>query len=364
MKIKEITAHLESWAPLSLQENYDNCGLLTGNADFELEGILITLDCTEEVVEEAIQKKCNLIIAHHPVLFKPLKSITGKNYVERTLISAIKNNISIYAIHTNLDNVKTGVNYIIAQKLGLQNIRILEPKVGLLKKLVTYIPLEATNEVATAIFNAGAGKIGNYSECSFISEGLGSFKPNELAMPAIGKANQKEFVKENKIEVIFPAYKQKSVLMALKASHPYEEPAFDIFSLDNSLQEIGAGIIGNLPESMTEHAFLHYLKQKLKLTLVRYSPHTGKMVNTVALCGGSGSFLLPMAKREQADVFVSSDFKYHEFFDAENHLLIADINHYEGEVFTKDLIYEYLNEKLSNIALVLSDVKTNPVNYL
>jgi dinuclear metal center YbgI/SA1388 family protein len=364
MKIKEITTYLEAWAPLTFQENYDNCGLLTGSAEAELNGILITLDCTEHVVLEAIQKNCNLIIAHHPILFKSIKSITGKNYVERTIILAIKNDISIYAIHTNLDNVKTGVNSKIAHKLNLQNERILEPKSGQLKKLVTFVPFDASEKVAQALFSAGGGKIGNYSECSFVSEGVGSFKPNHFAKPFIGIANHQELVNEKRIEVIFPAYIENSLVLALKSSHPYEEPAFDIISLGNQYLNSGSGMIGDLPFSMSEEAFLLYLKDKLALTFVRFSPLTGKKVSSVALCGGSGSFLIQAAKREKADVFISSDFKYHEFFDAENQLLIADINHYEGEVFTKDLIYEYLTEKITNIALVLSDVKTNPINYL
>jgi dinuclear metal center YbgI/SA1388 family protein len=364
MKIKEITDYLELWAPLNLQESYDNSGLIAGNAETELTGALITLDCTEEVVMEAIDKKMNLIIAHHPVVFKPIRSITGKTYVERVLMLAIKNDIALYAIHTNLDNIREGVNSKIAHKLGLQHTRILEPKKGYLKKLVTFVPSGSLQPVCKALHEAGAGNIGNYSECSFVSKGTGRFKPNEQANPAVGINGKLEEVHENRLEVIFPSSVENELVKALILSHPYETPAFDLIPLDNRFTDTGGGMLGHLPYRMKEAEFLLYLKEMMKVSFIRHSPFSGKDIERVALCGGSGSFLLNAAKREKADVFISSDFKYHEFFDAENMILIADINHYEGEVFTKDLIYEHLIEKFSNIALVLSDIKTNPIRYL
>jgi dinuclear metal center YbgI/SA1388 family protein len=363
-KIKDLTATLEQIAPLAYQESYDNCGLLTGSAETEVSAVLITLDVTEEVVDEAIKKGCNLIIAHHPIIFKGLKKMTGSNYVERTVIKALKNDIAIYAIHTNLDHVMGGVNSKICQKLGLKNRSILSPKTHQLKKLVTFIPVEKTEEILKAIYSAGAGQIGNYSECSFRVEGTGSFKPNEAADPAIGSANKLEFVKENRVEVIFPGYLESKVISALIKAHPYEEPAFDVNLLDNNNKEIGSGMIGELGQAMDETAFLQHLKQEMGLKVIKHTKLHGRKISKVAVCGGGGSFLLKHAVKAGAQVFVSSDFKYHEFFDAENDIIIADIGHYESEVYTKELIYELLIQKFSNIALVLSVSNTNPISYL
>jgi dinuclear metal center YbgI/SA1388 family protein len=363
-KIKEVAAVLEAIAPKAYQESYDNCGLLTGNPDTEVKSILITLDVTEEVIEEAIKKGCGMIIAHHPVIFKGLKKLTGSNYVERTVIKAIRNDIAIYAIHTNLDNIMGGVNSKICEKLALKNTTILAPKIHLFKKLVTFIPVEKTDQVLKAIHQAGAGQIGNYSECSFRVEGTGSFRPNEKAEPAIGSANKLEFVKENRAEVIFPAYLENRILSALIKAHPYEEPAFDINMLENSNKEVGSGMIGELDNDIDETAFLHYLKEKMNLKTIKHTRLTGKKISKVAVCGGSGSFLLKNAVSAGAQIFISSDFKYHEFFDAEGDIIIADIGHYESEVYTKELIYELLIKKFSNIALVLAQINTNPISYL
>ncbi|HEY8401367.1 MAG TPA: Nif3-like dinuclear metal center hexameric protein [Cytophagaceae bacterium] len=364
MKIKEITSFLESIAPLSLQESYDNSGLLVGDPGTEITKVLITLDITEEVIDEAVQEGANLIIAHHPIIFKGLKKLTGSNYVERTVLKAIKNDIALYAIHTNLDNVSNGVNYKIAEKVGLKNVKILLPKKQTLKKLITFIPLEATDKVMSALYKAGAGNIGNYSECSFQMEGTGTFKPNEAANPAIGAANQLEHVTEKRTEVIYPDYAESRIIAALKETHPYEEPAFDIIPLDNENPMAGSGVIGELEESREESDFLKELKARLSLDCIRHTAFTGKKVKKVAICGGSGSFLLKNAVRSGADVYISADFKYHEFFDAEKKILIADIGHYESEVFTKELICEFLIKKFTNIAVVLSKIKTNPISYL
>ncbi|GCC51355.1 Nif3-like dinuclear metal center hexameric protein [Chryseotalea sanaruensis] len=363
MKIKEVINYLESIAPRAYQEPYDNSGLLTGNADNELSNALITLDCTEEVVQEAIDKKCNLIIAHHPIVFKGLKKLTGSNYVERTIISAIKNDIAIYAIHTNLDNVNRGVNKKIAEKLGLQNVRILLPKQDSLSKLVTFIPQTHANEVLSALHDAGAGQIGNYKNCSFIVEGTGSFQPNEMANPNIGEAGKQEKVDEIRAEVIFPNHLEKNILKALKQSHPYEEVAYYISSLHNENQEVGSGMIGELPESLEPKAFLAHLKKSMALKVIRHTPLVNRNVKKIALCGGSGSFLLKNAIQAGADFYVSADFKYHEFFDAENRLTIADIGHYESEVYTKDLIGELLTKKFPTFAVNFSGTITNPISY-
>lgn len=362
-KIKDIINYLETVAPPHFQESYDNSGLLTGNPQNEIDGVLITLDTTEAIVDEAISKKCNLIISHHPIIFKGLKSLTGKNYVERTLIKAIKNNIAIYAIHTNLDNISGGVNKKLSDKIGLENLQILAPKKGLLNKLVTFIPKENTETVMGALHSAGAGNIGNYKNCSFRISGTGTFLPDENANPHIGETNKLEKVNEDRVEVIFPGYLENKIISALKKAHPYEEVAYYLTSLDNIYQEIGSGMIGELPAEMEPKSFLKHLKDRLKLECVRHTAFTKDTVKKIAVCGGSGSFLLSAAKKFEADVFVTADFKYHEFFDAENQIMIADIGHYESEVSTKELLLEILQKKFSNFALILSETVTNPISY-
>lgn len=364
MKIKDITAHLESIAARAYQESYDNSGLLTGNPTDEVNGILVTLDCTEEVVQEAITKKCNLIVAHHPIIFKGLKKLTGSNYVERTILKAIKNDIAIYAIHTNLDNVYTGVNRKIAEKIGLSNLKILAPKSDVLMKLVTFIPNEQAETVLHALYEAGAGRIGNYSNCSFKVEGTGTFMPNELANPHIGSALKQEFVQETRAEVIFPGYLKDQILKALKKAHPYEEVAYYLTSLHNENQEVGAGMVGELPAPMEPLEFLQRLKISMDLRVVRHTKFINGPITKVAVCGGSGSFLLSKAIQAGAQVYISADFKYHEFFDAEDRILIADIGHYESEVYTKDLLKEVLTKKFPTFAINFSSTVTNPISYL
>lgn len=361
--IQKIISVLETWAPLAYQEDYDNAGLLTGSPEWEVSGVLLTLDVTEEVVAEAIARGANLVVAHHPVIFKGLRRLNGASYVERTVMAAVKNDIAIYAIHTNLDNVATGVNRKIAEKLGLEHIRVLSPKPGELAKLSFFVPVANTQDVSDALFSAGAGTIGAYSECSFRVEGTGTFRPDASADPHIGTSGRLEEVKENRVEVMFPAYLQGKVLTALKAAHPYEEVAYYLQTLDNFNQEVGAGAIGELPEEMSTDGFLEMLKERMSLKVIRHTRPPGRKVRRVAVCGGAGSFLLRNAIKSQADVFVSADFKYHEFFDAEGKLMICDIGHYESEVFTKDLLFSYLSEKFNNFALYLSEVNTNPVTY-
>jgi dinuclear metal center YbgI/SA1388 family protein len=363
MLIGDIIGTLEQFAPPALQENYDNCGLLTGNPAWEVSKALLTLDATEAVIDEAIANGCNLVIAHHPIIFSGLKKINGKNYVERTIIKAIKNDIAIYAIHTNLDNVLQGVNAKIAEKLGLQNLQILQPKKQLLKKLVVFTPEADAEKVRNALFEAGAGNISNYSECSFNTPGTGTFKGNELSNPALGEKGKRETASEVKIEVIFPVYAENKVLSAMRNAHPYEEVAFDIIPLDNFWQEIGSGIIGNLPAEMNETDFLKHIKTGLKTGIIRHTALLGKKVKKVAVCGGSGSFLLNDAIRSGADFFITADFKYHQFFDAEDSLVIADIGHYESEQFTPELIQGILSKKFPTFAALFSKVNTNPVNY-
>ena len=364
MTIKEITSYLDEKAPPALQESYDNAGLLVGNPQAEATGALLCLDSTEEVIQEAIAKGINLVIAHHPIVFGGLKRFTGRNYVERTVMMAIKNDIAIYCAHTNLDNVRHGVNARIAQKLGLEHTQILAPKPKQLKKLFTFCPVDHVAELRKRLFEAGCGHIGNYDSCSFNTEGYGTFRALEGANPFVGNANELHKEPELKVEAIFDAHLQNKVIAALRKAHPYEEVAFDIIQLENTSPEIGAGQIGTLPQPMEELEFLRHLKATMKAGVVRYTKLAGKPVQKVAVCGGTGSFLLGAAQRQKADVFITADFKYHEFFDAEGKIVIADIGHYESEQFTMELFSEFLQEKFPTFASHFTDNNTNPVQYL
>lgn len=363
MKIADVLAYFETVAPFSYQENYDNAGLLTGDKDWECAGVLCTLDATEDVIHEAIAKNCNLIVAHHPIIFSGLKKINGKNYVERAVILAIKNDIAILAIHTNLDNVIEGVNGQIADRLGLINRTILSPRGASLKKLFTFVPVDHIENVRSAIFNAGAGNIGNYSECSFSVEGLGTFKGNENTNPFVGKHGQRHYEKELKLEIIFPSHLQASVLRALKAAHPYEEVAFDVIEISNPNPSTGSGVLGQLSQSMQEDLFLDFVKRQFGLKLLRHTRLTGKPVKTIALCGGAGSFLISKALGENADAYLTADIKYHEFFDADGRMLICDLGHYESEQFTTDLLADILRRNFPTFAVLKSETQTNPVHY-
>jgi len=363
MKIADIIALLEGVAPPSLQESYDNAGLLTGNPGWACTGALCTLDATEEIVNEAIQRGCNLVVAHHPIIFGGLKKITGRNYVEKTIITAIKNDIAIYAIHTNLDNVIDGVNGMMADKLGLKNRKILAPKEGMLKKLFTFVPVEQVEQVREALFEVGGGHIGNYNECSFGVEGTGTFKGGAGTNPFVGKPGERHYEKEGKIEVIFPAYLQTALIRALRTAHPYEEVAYDVVNLANTHQGIGAGLVGELPEAVPEATFLKQLKQAFDLPLVRHTALLGRPVKKVALCGGAGSFLVSKALAVGADIYITGDMKYHEFFDANSRLIIADIGHFESEQFTIELLAGVLQEKFPTFAVLKTALKTNPVHY-
>lgn len=364
MKVKDVTDYLESLAPRGYQESYDNSGLLTGEPSQEITGVLVTLDCTEAVVDEAITLGINMIIAHHPIIFKGLKKLTGSNYVERTVLKAVRHNLALYAIHTNLDNVHTGVNRKMAEKIGLTNLKILQPKKDTLSKLVTFIPKENTEVVMNALYEAGAGQIGNYKNCSFSVEGTGTFMPTGEANPHTGKINKQELTHEVRAEAIFPAHLEGAVLGALRKHHPYEEVAYYITRLENTNQEVGSGMIGELEIPMEPLEFMEHLKKRMALRVIRHTPLLKGKIKKVAICGGSGSFLLSKAIQSGADFFVSADFKYHEFFDAEGKITIADIGHYESEQYTKELIGGILKEKFPTFAVNFSSIDTNPIRYL
>ncbi|GJM30681.1 MAG: GTP cyclohydrolase 1 type 2 [Cyclobacteriaceae bacterium] len=364
VKIKDITQYLERIAPLSYQEPYDNCGLLTGDEQQTANGALVTLDCTEPVIDEALDNGCNLIIAHHPIWFQPLKSLTGKTYVERTIIKAIKQDVAIYALHTNLDNIKTGVNLRLAEKLGLSGLEILQTKSTALVKLVTFSPKPNTAEVLRALHRAGAGDVGNYRDCSFVTEGTGTFRPNEQAQPHIGKTNQLERVDEDRIEVILPGFLKHQVLSALFETHPYEEVAYYLQELINTNQNIGSGMTGLLETPMRAEDFLDYVKERIGTPCLRHTELNSATIQKVGICGGAGSFLTSKALETNCDAFVTSDIKYHDFFDADGKLLLVDIGHYESEVATKELVCDIIKKKFSKFAVRLSTTDTNPIRYL
>ncbi len=363
MLIADLVNHLETIAPPSLQESYDNSGLIVGDPNTSIQGVLIGLDCIESTIEEAKRKSCNVIVAHHPIVFSGLKRFNGSDYVQRTVQQAIKNDIAIYAIHTNLDNVyHNGVNQKIGQILSLNNMRILAPKSGNLLKLVSYVPVDKKADVMDALFAAGAGHIGNYSECSFAVEGEGSYKGNDLSNPTMGVKGQRHYEKEAKVEVILRDYQRSAAVKALIGSHPYEEVAYEIYPTLNGDKEIGSGLIGELENELDANAFLTHLKSRMELDVIKYTPFSSS-IKKVAICGGSGQFLLNKAKSAGADAFVTSDFKYHQYFDAENAIMICDIGHYESEKYTIDLLYDILTKKFSNFAVLKTEGTTNPVKY-
>lgn len=363
MILKDLLDYFEQIAPGSLQEDYDNSGLQVGSPEQEVSRALICIDVTPQVVNEAIAKQCDLIIAHHPLIFKGIKSITGKHFTERVIIEAIKHGIAIVAVHTNLDNIQQGINHKLGEKLGLNNLRVLRPQKGILRKLVTFCPISHSDQVRAAIFEAGAGQIGQYDCCSFNLEGKGSFRAGKETNPFVGTKNEIHFEPEVRIEVILPAYLEKKVVGAMIKSHPYEEVAYDVYALENEFGMVGAGMLGELEIPLSENDFLEMLKVKLKMPCIRHTAFTGNAIKKVALCGGSGSFLIGSAIASGAQAFVTGDIKYHQFFEAENKILLADAGHYETEQFTKELLYEIVNKKFTTFALLISGVNTNPVNY-
>ena len=363
MKIRDVIASLESLAPLSLQEGYDNAGLITGDENAECKGILVSLDATASVIKEAIERGCNLIVSHHPIIFSGLKKITGKNYVQKAVITAIKNDVALYAIHTNLDNIINGVNGKIASLLDLKNISVLTPKDNQLKKLYTFVPATNADNIRQAIFDAGGGHIGNYDECSFNAEGFGTFKGGLNTDPYVGKPGDLHRENEIKIEVIFPAWLEARIIKNLLAVHPYEEVAYDIVKLENRYSNIGSGMVGELKQPLDENSFLKIVKEKFKLVVIKHTQLQGKPVRKIAVCGGAGSFLISSALGSGADFFITSDIKYHEFFDANDKMVIVDIGHYESEQFTINLLQEFLEQKFPTFAVLKTEVNTNPVKY-
>lgn len=364
MKLSQLSTFLESIAPLSYQEDYDNSGLIVGSPQQEIKQALISLDCTEEVVEEAIQTGCDLVISHHPIVFRGLKKLNGKTYIERVVLKAIKHDIALYAIHTNFDHVLQGVNAKLCEKIGLSECQILLPQKNLLKKLVTFCPQSQADGVRNALFDVGAGQIGNYSHCSFSTQGIGTFKGNAQSNPFVGEKDHLHQEAEIRIETIYPAHLESVLIQALRKAHPYEEIAYDLFALDNELPQVGAGMIGTLAQPLSEKIFLQQVKKQLNAQVIRHTSFRNKEIQKVAVCGGSGSFLLPQALRAGADVFITADYKYHDFFDAEGQIVIADVGHFESEQFTQELLQEIITKKFPKFVTRLTSKNTNPINYL
>ena len=364
MKIKEIVSALERFAPLPLQDGFDNAGLQIGLTDAEATGALLCLDVTEAVLDEAIALGYNVVISHHPLIFKGYKSITGKDYVERCILKAIKNDIVIYSAHTNLDNAPGGVNFKIAEKIGLKNVRILDPKESSLIKLVTFVPSAQAEEVRNALFTAGCGCIGNYDSCSYNTEGEGTFRAQEGSHPFCGTVGELHHETEVRIETILPEYKKGEVIRALLSKHPYEEPAYDLYPLHNSWAQVGSGIVGELEEPESELEFLKRIKKIFEVGCLKHNKLTGRLIQKVSLCGGAGAFLIPQAVRSGADVFITGEIKYHDYFGRETDILLAEIGHYESEQYTKEIFYSIIRDLFPNFALQFSKVNTNPIKYL
>jgi dinuclear metal center YbgI/SA1388 family protein len=363
MKVHEVISIVEDFAPISLQESYDNSGLQVGSSTDEVKAILCTVDITPEVVKEAMDQGVNLIISHHPVIFKPLTSLTGKNADEEVIMLSIRNQISIFCAHTNLDNSSQGVNKILCEKLGLLHYEILSPISSHLYKLVTYVPEKHAMSVREALFKAGAGHIGNYDSCSYNIEGTGTFRAGENTNPFVGEKGKVHYEAEIRIETIVPEEKIQQVVRELYNVHPYEEVAYDLYRLENLYKDTGAGMIGELEHEMNTLDFLNLLKQIFQVPSIRYSGSPKKTIKRIALCGGAGSFLIEKAISKNADAFLTSDIKYHQFFGLEKKLLLCDIGHYESEQFTKEFFYHLLNKKISTFAVHLSKVVTNPIKY-
>ncbi|WP_185870642.1 Nif3-like dinuclear metal center hexameric protein [Blattabacterium cuenoti] len=361
--VKDIIYQLEDLAPIEYAESYDNIGLIVGSYDQKIKNILITLDITKEVIIESINKKCNFIISFHPILFKPIKSLTGNTFSERVIISAIKYNIAIYIIHTNLDSIWEGTHSYLSKLLEFNREKVLLPRKGIMKKLTTYVPISHAEKVRNSLFEAGAGNISNYSHCSYNFDGFGSFMGNEKTKPFSGKKGVFHMEKETCINVIFPYHKLNVIKKALFTSHPYEEIAYEIYNIENISSYLGIGVVGFLTEEMNEYDFLIYLKNKMNLPCIRHSPFTGKKIKKVTMIAGSGSFGIETAIKEKANVFISSDLKYHDFFKSENKILIVDIGHYESEKCTKHLLKYFLKKKFVHISIFESEIHTNPVKY-
>jgi len=363
MILKELINFLELKAPLSIQEEYDNSGLFFGDPTIEITGAILCLDITEEVMEEAIGKGCNLIISHHPMVFKGIKKLVHGTLETALLSKAIKNDLAIYSIHTNLDNIPEGLNGLLMRKIGIKDYQAIRSPKGLLSKLVTFCPTEYAERIRLALFEAGAGEIGNYDSCSYNVQGQGTFRASENANPFIGEKNVIHYENEARIEVILPNHLRNQVVSSLLKNHPYEEVAYDFYSLENDYLKIGSGALGELPMELSGKDFLTHIKTSLDLKIIRHSKLGSNPIKRVGVCSGSGNFLIHEAGAVKLDVLVTADLKYHDFFQAGDQLLLVDIGHYESEHWVKEWLHDALIEKFPNFACLISQVNTNPIYY-
>lgn len=360
--IQDIIDVIEEQAPTALQESYDNAGMQVGETSLPATGAVLCVDVTEDVVDEAIALGANLIVSHHPLLFHGLKRITGRSYIERVVMKALRNQIAIYAAHTNLDAAV--VNYRWAEMLGLADTQVLQPVGNMLLKLVTYVPETYAESVRQALFAAGAGCIGRYDCCSYTSDGVGSFRAGIGTKPFCGALGELHHEPECRIEVVLPRHLKSRAVKALLNAHPYEEPAYDLLPLDNLWHQVGHGIVGRLPEPMPALDFLNRLKQIMPCESIRHTAREGQYVHRVALCGGGGSFLIDNAVAAKADIFVTGEIGFHNFFGYENTIILAEIGHYESERHTKAIFFDVIRKKFPTFATYLTKVETNPIKYL
>ncbi len=363
MKIEAIVKHLEQMAPPYLKEEYDNVGLHTGTLQQETDGVLITLDVDERIVDEAIELNCGLIITHHPLVFGSLKRITGRTMQERCLIKAIRNDIAIYAIHTNIDNAALGLNHALATLLGVNNPNVLLPGVNKMSKVVTFCPPDHSDRVMAAMSAAGAGHIGNYDMCSFQTEGRGTFRALEGANPYVGELDALHGETELRIEMITPSAIVPHVVEAMKKSHPYEEVAYDVIPLSNPDLTTGSGAFGEISKPIGEEEFIQMVKEKLNVPVVRHTEHLARPINRLGVCGGSGAFLIQHAIDRKLDVLVTADVKYHQFGEASGKILLIDAGHYETEILVTSMIRDEIRKKFPTFACHITKRNTNPIRY-
>jgi dinuclear metal center YbgI/SA1388 family protein len=336
MKIKDIARNIEAWAPTALAESYDNVGLLVGDPEAEATGVLINLDVTEALIDEAKALGINMIVTHHPIWFTGIKRLIGDSYVSRIILKAIKADIALYACHTNLDNVQTGVNRMIGERMGITDMRILSAKREQLLQLVVYAADDALVLLTEAIRAAGGRNLHSIS----LGDGV-----------------------QGRLECIVPAYFKSTVLQALRQVQPGVEPVFHLMPTLDSDVETGSGMIGNLPQALPKADFLAMVKERFGCGGIRYADAPKELIGRVAWCGGAGSFLIGNAIGARADAFVTGDITYHKFFDNEDKLLLLDIGHHESEQFTSNLLHAHLSKSFPTFAVRLSDIKTNPVKY-
>lgn len=364
MKLIDLCSYLDSVVPLSLQESYDNSGLQIGTPERDISSALISLDITPEVLDEAISSKCDIVITHHPLIFSGIKKISGGSLLDRIMMRAIKNDIAVYSSHTNLDVISNGVSRKMAEKLALSNVEVLSPLRNRLLKLVTFIPHSHLDKVREAVFNAGAGVVGNYDCCGFSIHGTGSFRGSENTNPFVGEKGKIHHEEEIRFETVLYSHLKEKVIRALLEAHPYEEVAYDIYTIENDNIEIGLGCKGNFEEAMEEDLFLKLVSDVFEAKGVRYSKPTGKKITKVALCGGAGSSLISEAIISGADAFVTGDIKYHSFFEIDDRILLVDIGHFESEKFSSEILLNLIIKKFPTFAVRISKTNTNPINYL